>query len=73
MTAKEFNKYVRDKKLYEKSKSLAAFDDGSIFINADLDELEKEAKKSSLKMFVEKDNRKNKKDTNKDGTTFDNV
>lgn len=76
MTAKDFSRYVRGNNLYEKNTSLAAFSDGSIFINGDLDALEKEAKKSGVEIFILKDNRKKKKDIEKNvdnGTSINNI
>ncbi len=61
MEAKEFSRLVRTQGLYEKAKkTLCAFSDGSIFIDGDLEELEKEAAKSKLEIFIMKDNRKKK-------------
>ena len=52
-TQKEVGKYCRDKKLYDKAKTcLCAFSNFQVFIDGDMSELEKQAKKEGLDFYV---------------------
>jgi hypothetical protein len=52
-TAKEIAKYCKDKKLFKKAKkSLCAFSNFSIFVDGDLEALEKQAKNDRLEFFL---------------------
>lgn len=52
-TQKEVGKYCRDKKLYDKAKtSLCGFSNFQIFVDGNLEELEKQAKKEKLEFYL---------------------
>lgn len=52
-TQKQIGKYCRDKKFYEKSKtSICATSDFSIYIDANMEAIQAQAKKEGLEFFV---------------------
>jgi hypothetical protein len=75
MTAQEFAKKAIREKLYDKAKkTLCATSDGSIFIDGDIEAIEKQAVADGLEFFPLKGYTKKTKDKSlkEDGTTSNN-